>query len=75
MPLNIWSNVTYGKADTGAQFHRRIEGLGEVLSLAALGDVDRPDDLPSLGKALRELTAPLPEQVELIRFLDILSLN
>ena len=75
VPLNIWTGVNYSMADTGAQFHNKIEGLGEVLSLALLDDVDEPGDLQSLRKALCELTEPLQEQTELIRFLDILSLT
>ncbi|MGR9116067.1 MAG: TIGR04282 family arsenosugar biosynthesis glycosyltransferase [Gammaproteobacteria bacterium] len=70
VPLKVWTGVTYSTADTGAQFYKGVECLGDVRSLALLRDVDEPNDLLSLQKALFELADPLPEQIELLRFLD-----
>jgi len=71
IPENVWTEVTYSQADTGTQFLNRIEPLGEVKTLAPLRDVDEVSDLLLLRDALLNLTEPLPEQYELLRFLDV----
>lgn len=68
----IWTSVAYSEADTGTRFFNKIEPLGEIKTLAALRDVDAVSDLWPLRDALLNLSEPLPEQYELIRFLDVL---
>lgn len=70
IPLSTWTGVIYSKADTGAQFVIKIEQLGDIKTLAALRDIDEVSDLLPLRDALLNLPEPLPEQYELIRFLD-----
>lgn len=72
IPQSLWTDVVYSVADTGAQFFNKIEQLGEVKTLAPLRDVDEVSDLLPLRDALLNLAEPLPEQYELIRFLDLL---
>lgn len=72
IPQAIWTDVVYSEADTGVQFFNKIEQLGDVKILAALRDVDEVSDLLPLRDALLNLAEPLPEQHELIRFLDVL---
>ncbi|NOQ14429.1 MAG: DUF2064 domain-containing protein [Methyloprofundus sp.] len=72
VPQKLWTGVVYSKADTGAQFFNKIEQLGDVKTLTALRDVDEVSDLPPLRDALLNLADPLPEQHELMRFLDVL---
>jgi len=71
VPDYVWTEVVYSQADTGAQFLNRIEPLGEVKTLALLRDVDEVSDLLLLRDALLNLAEPLPEQYELLRFLDV----
>lgn len=75
VPQSLWTEVVYSKADTGAQFFNKIEQLGEVKTLAILRDVDEVGDLLPLRDALLNLAEPLPEQHELIRFLDLLLVS
>jgi len=72
IPQSLWTNVLYSEADTGADFLNRIEQLGSVKTLQALCDVDEVNDLLPLHDALLKLPEPLPEQSELIRFLEAL---
>ena len=72
---SIWTDVVYSEADTGAHFLNKIEQLGDVKTLASLRDVDQVSDLLPLRDALLNLADPLPEQHELIRFLDVLAEN
>lgn len=69
LPGRLWTDVEYGTADTGAQFFNAVKQWGEVQMLASLQDADEPSDLLVLHKALQELALPLPEQVQLMRFL------
>jgi len=71
VPQSVWTDVIYSQADTGAQFLNRIEPLGEVKILAPLRDVDEVSDLLLLRDALLNLAEPLPEQYELLHFLDV----
>jgi len=72
---NLWTEVTYSTADTGEQFLNKIDSLGEVQMIDPLQDVDEPLDLIHLHESLRCLSDPIPEQLELIRFLESLSLD
>jgi uncharacterized protein len=72
IPLACWTEVSYSTADTGAQFLGNLQPLGEVQTITTLHDVDEPADLVLLHTALHDLTAPLPEQVELRQFLEVL---
>ncbi|MBT3812120.1 MAG: glycosyltransferase [Gammaproteobacteria bacterium] len=75
IPENIWTDVVYSQVDTGTQFFNKIEQYGEVKTLASLCDVDKAHDLLPCRDALLNLPEPLPEQYELIRFLDVMQLN
>ena len=75
VPQSLWTDVVYSEADTGAHFFNKIEQLGEVKTLAVLRDVDEVSDLLPLRDALLNLAEPLPEQYELIQFLDVLPAN
>jgi len=75
IPLIAWTDVTYSEADTGTQFFNKIDQLGDIMTLTRLRDVDEVCDLLPLRDALLNLTEPLPEQYELIRFLDVLPVN
>lgn len=72
MPDNLWTEVVYSQSDTGTQFYNRIERLGSVRTLTLLRDVDQLSDLLPVRDALLNLAEPLPEQYELMRFLDVL---
>lgn len=69
VPAQLWTEVIYSVADTGAQFFSRIERLGAVRTLTPLCDVDEVSDLIRLRRSLAELAEPLPAQRELHRFL------
>ncbi len=71
---NIWTDVTYSTTDTGTQFLNKIRAVGEIQNLSLLHDVDEAEDLVLLRETLSELTDPLPEQQQLLDFLDSLSL-
>lgn len=75
VPQCIWTDVTYSEASTGAQFFNKIKQLGDIKILASLRDVDEPGDLILLRKALLNLSDPMPEQQELVCFLDSLPLS
>lgn len=75
VPHALWNGVTYSAADTGAQFFNKIRQLGEIKTMAALCDIDEPEDLLSLREALLKLAEPLPAQRELARFLETLPIN
>jgi len=75
VPKNIWTEVIYSQEDTGAQFLSRVEPLGEVNILETLRDVDEVQDLLMLRDSLLNLSEPLPEQHELLRFLERQSEN
>ncbi|WP_431064424.1 TIGR04282 family arsenosugar biosynthesis glycosyltransferase [Methylotuvimicrobium sp.] len=64
-----WTDVEYSTADTGAQFFNAVKQWGEVQTLRVLQDVDESSDLLVLHKALQALASPVPEQVQLMRFL------
>lgn len=74
IPHTIWTEVSYSEADTGIQFHRKIQQLGEIKTLVSLRDVDEVADLIPLRNALLNLINPLPAQQQLVSFLDTLSL-
>jgi rSAM/selenodomain-associated transferase 1 len=72
IPQVLWTDVTYSVADTGEQFLNNIQSFGELKMLKILRDVDEPQDLALLHKALLELTEPLLAQRQLIQFLEAL---
>lgn len=69
LPGMLWTDVEYSTVETGAQFLNAVKQWGEVETLRTLQDADKPSDLFVLHKALHELSSPLPEQVQLMRFL------
>lgn len=69
LPVQLWTDVEYSTAETGTQFFNAVKPLGEVQTLASLQDADEPSDLLILHKAMHELSSPLPEQSQLMRFL------
>lgn len=75
IPHTVWTDVIYSEADTGAQFFNKVENLGDIKTLSLLRDVDEVSDLLPLRDDLLNLTETLPEQYELIRFLDDLPVN
>ncbi len=70
IPHTIWTEVTYSVNDTGAQFFKQIEQVGNIKTLALIRDVDEVDDLLLLKKTLIEMKQPLPGQQALLGFLD-----
>lgn len=72
---NNWLDVLYSQVDTGAQFLKKVEKLGQMKIMPTLMDVDEVSDLLSLRKDLQSLAHRLPEQTALIRFLDRLPVN
>lgn len=72
---DIWTDVVYSMADTGAQFFSKIEHLGKIKILPTLRDVDEASDLLALRDTLLNLPNPSPEQYELLRFLDVLPVK
>jgi rSAM/selenodomain-associated transferase 1 len=72
IPQTIWTDVTYSTADTGTQFFNKIKQVGEIKTLVSLRDVDEFDDLVSLRDILQKLSKPLPAQLELVQFLEII---
>ncbi|NOR70576.1 MAG: DUF2064 domain-containing protein [Methylomarinum sp.] len=75
IPHTIWTGVSYSEADTGTQFFNKIEQVGDIKTLVSLRDVDEVEDLISLRDALLNLIDPVPEQQQLLSFLDTLSLE
>lgn len=72
---SIWTDVVYSRADTGAEFVKKIEPLGDIKTLSPLRDIDEVSDLLPLRDDLLNLTEKSPEQDKLIRFLDMLAVN
>lgn len=66
---NIWTDVAYSKAQTGADFLRAIKPLGDIQILPTLRDVDEVNDLVALHHALGRLDNPLVMQSQLFDFL------
>ena len=72
IPRTLWTDVAYSAADTGAQFLGKLKGVGEVQYLTPLRDVDEACDLVVLHETLEGMPHLLPEQRELLRFLETL---
>lgn len=70
LPETVWTSVEYSRSDTGAEIRALVEPFGSILDLRELADVDLPADLPRMRSALRGLSHPAPEQVELISLLS-----
>lgn len=72
VPDELWSEVVYSKVNTGSEFLKRVECLGNVKFLSVLRDVDEVTDLPFLHQSLLDLPDPLSEHLDLIKFLESL---
>ncbi len=70
VPATMWTEVAYSVADTGAQFLRKVGRLGDVQHLPPLRDVDELCDLVLLHETLQGMPCLLPEQHELLHFLE-----
>lgn len=70
---SIWQSIRYSQPDTASQLQAALAGQGEIVQLPTLVDVDRSDDLARVRAALAQLTAPLPEQRQLLDWLLALS--
>jgi uncharacterized protein len=68
VPDAAWSDTPWSQADTALRF---LDALGDssVATLRALCDVDTVDDLAGLAEALCNLSAPMPAQIALMRWL------
>ena len=68
VPDAAWSDTPWSQSDTAARF---LDALGDasVAILRRLCDVDTVDDLAALAEALCTLSAPIPAQVALMRWL------
>lgn len=68
VPDAAWLDTPWSQADTAARF---LDALGDasVATLRRLCDVDTVDDLATLAEALCSLSAPIPAQVALMRWL------
>jgi rSAM/selenodomain-associated transferase 1 len=72
IPDRLWTDVAYSAIDTGAEFLSKIERLGEVQFAPSLRDVDEACDLIVLHETLQCMSCLLPEQRDLVHFLDTL---
>jgi rSAM/selenodomain-associated transferase 1 len=64
-----WLAPHYSCADTASMLIEALSSDGAIASLPMLNDVDDGDDLASLITDLKALSAPLPEQRELLAWL------
>jgi len=72
---NIWRDVLYSRHDTGENFLNKIAPLGEIKLLACLRDVDELSDLLALRVTLLKSEVLLPEQQQLMHFLNNVLLD
>lgn len=70
IPANIWTDVSYSQANTGAQFLNKIKPVAQIKTFATLQDVDEVTDLPVLRHALLNSTPLSEKQQQLVHFLD-----
>ncbi|HET6604449.1 MAG TPA: TIGR04282 family arsenosugar biosynthesis glycosyltransferase [Xanthomonadaceae bacterium] len=68
-----WESVPWSQPDTARRLRERLSVQGRVAGLCSLRDVDTAADLAPLAQDLRALPAPLPEQVELLQWLDAVA--
>ncbi len=62
LPPTDWEGVPYSRTDTLQRFRSTMAAHGAWLDVAALRDVDTPDDLAALPAALAALPEPTPAQ-------------
>jgi len=62
---SLWCGVRYSCADTAADLRAALHASGRMAELPMLADVDRGEDLASLGRALATLPSPSPAQQRL----------
>jgi uncharacterized protein len=67
--LERWQAVTYSSNETLRQFRQQIGGSSQCLDLPVLTDLDQADDLPALSREMNNLAQPLPEQIELQKWI------
>ncbi len=65
----IWLDVEYSVADTGAQMLERLRKIGDVHLLPPLSDVDTLKDLLEIGRPSMSPASLLNEQKELIEWI------
>lgn len=70
IPLQHWTSVEYSQPDTGTSFYQTMSTIGPVKTLQTIQDTDSIEDLPGILQVLRSLDEPLPEQQQLIQFLE-----
>lgn len=65
-----WESVTYSRCDTAARFMDAVDApCWEFLE--SLTDLDQAADLPSVRDELESVTDPSPEQLALIRWIEL----
>lgn len=69
LPDQVWETMTCGQADTGHRLLAQLQGLGRVLELPILVDVDHRDDLAPVLSCLTALPHPTVEQQTLAAWL------
>lgn len=69
---SIWKSIRYSQPDTAIDLQAALAGHGEIAQLPTQVDVDRIEDLPRVREALSRLTTPLPEQQQLLDWLQAL---
>ncbi|MCH9697408.1 MAG: DUF2064 domain-containing protein [Gammaproteobacteria bacterium] len=73
IPLQHWTSVEYSQPDTGTSFYQTMSTIGPVKTLQTIQDTDTIEDLPGILQVLQSLDEPLPEQQQLIQFLEQLT--
>ncbi len=72
LPLSTWTAPRYSTAHARADFIDALPAGMRVHTLAALHDLDEPEDLAAVAAALAALPQPTPAQVRVLRRLDAL---
>ena len=75
VPRSAWTNVSYSEASTTIELADQIQGLGHIEKLESLPDVDTLNDLLRLPNQMREQKQNLPEQEELLRWLESIAVD
>ncbi len=75
IPKEVWTDVIYSEAETGAHFLNKIKKLGDIKILESLNDVDEVEDLIQLHSDLHNLSALTKAQQQLKVFVDNLVIN
>jgi uncharacterized protein len=66
IPETIWTSVEYSREDTGKNFLKKIETLGEVFILPEYQDIDTEEDLEPVIIEMEKQKSLLKEQVNLV---------